>query len=74
MKERVLKRCPFCGCYARFNEDMRFHTKNEDFPKWYIICNGCQVRTPVAKIETVMKIWNNRFKNEQELRMEDDGK
>ena len=72
--ERVLKRCPFCGNYARFNEDMRFHEKNENFPKWFVICNGCNVRTPTANIQTVMRIWNKRFLTEQELRMEDDGK
>ena len=58
--ERVLKKCPFCGGYARFCEDMRFHEKKDSFPKWYVMCVGCNIRTPVADRTLVMKMWNER--------------
>ena len=58
--ERVLKKCPFCGGYARFCEDMRFHEKKDSFPKWYVMCVGCNIRTPVADRTLVMKMWNKR--------------
>ena len=58
--ERVLKKCPFCGGYARFCEDMRFHEKRDSFPKWYVMCMGCNIRTPVADRTLVIKMWNER--------------
>lgn len=58
--ERVLKKCPFCGGYARFFEDMRFHEKPDSFPKWYVMCAECNVRTPTANRTLVMKMWNER--------------
>ena len=72
--ERVLKKCPFCGGYAMFCEDMRFHEKKDSFPKWYIQCSECGIRTQVATIEMVKKMWNNRVKTKFEALMEDDGK
>lgn len=59
-KDRVLKKCPFCGGYARFGEDMRFHEKSQNFPKWYVLCNDCGIRTETATIPLVMKMWNQR--------------
>lgn len=61
--KRVLKKCPFCGGNARFYEDMRFHEKADSFPKWYIMCNECNIRTPDADRTLAMKLWNKR-KNE----------
>jgi len=67
-EDRVLKQCPFCGEYALYAEDMRFvGSKPENprmFPKWYVVCTGCGVHTPVADIPTVTKIWNSRYKGE----------
>lgn len=60
--ERVLKRCPFCGGCAKFCEDMRFHEKMDSFPKWYVMCIECNIRTPVADKTLVMKMWNERIK------------
>ena len=71
---RVLKRCPFCGSYARVQMDYRFKKCEHDFPKWYIECQGCKIRTPIAKINTVVQYWNRRAKSDIELMMEDDGK
>ena len=63
-EERVLKKCPFCGSYARFHEDRRFEDKRDDFPKWYISCNFCNIYTPTATREIVMKMWNRRYEAE----------
>lgn len=65
--ERVLKKCPFCGGYARFCEDMRFHEKKDSFPKWYVMCMGCNIRTPVADRTLVMKMWNERTNEFSEI-------
>lgn len=58
--DKVLKPCPFCGGAAHVGEDMRFSMKSHDFPKWYIFCYGCGVRTPIADMANVVKIWNRR--------------
>lgn len=58
--ERVLYRCPCCGGYARVFEDMRFMRKPYDFPKWYVCCRECGLRTPTATIDIVVKRWNRR--------------
>ena len=60
MSERVLKPCPFCGGFSRVLQDERFKKKSHDFPKWVIVCMGCGVRTPIAEMSTVVKIWNRR--------------
>ena len=60
MSERMLKPCPCCGGFAHVLQDERFKEKNHDFPKWYIICQGCGVQTPIAEMSTVVKIWNRR--------------
>ena len=65
--ERVLKKCPFCGGCARFCEDMRFHEKKDSFPKWYVMCMGCNIRTPVADRTFVMKMWNERTNEFSEI-------
>ena len=57
-----LKLCPFCDCAAHVLEDQRFAYKPYDFPKWYIQCRGCGIRTPVARIEQVVALWNKRQK------------
>ena len=67
-ESRVLKSCPFCGAYAMYCEDMRFFnvhpTQPRMFPKWYVMCTGCQIRTPVADIPKVTKFWNRRHEGE----------
>ena len=65
MNGRVLKECPFCGGYARFCEDIRFREKSNEFPKWYVICDGCNIRTAIANRTTVMKMWNRRVNDER---------
>lgn len=60
MSERVLKSCPFCDGFARVLQDERLKKKNHDFPKWYITCQECGVKTPIAEMSTVVKIWNRR--------------
>ena len=64
---KVLKFCPFCGGAAHIWEDGRLTGKSHDFPKFYISCNGCGIRTPVGKLEQVVRMWNMRvgeIKNE----------
>lgn len=56
MSERVLKQCPFCGGYARFCEDMRLREKPDGFPKWYVRCNDCGIRTVTTDRTTAMKM------------------
>ena len=41
-------------------EDERFKKQSHDFPKWAILCMGCGVRTPIAEMAYVVKIWNRR--------------
>lgn len=57
---KAIKLCPFCGGVAHVMEDQRFAYEPYDFPKWYIQCKGCGVRTPVAKIEQLVLLWNKR--------------
>lgn len=59
-----LKRCPFCGGAGHVYEDGRLSNKPYGFPKWYIVCTGCGVKTPTAKMEQVVRIWNRRAKDE----------
>ena len=60
-KYTTLKPCPFCGAYrAYLVEDERLAKKGYDFPKWYIRCLSCGVRTPTARVDEVVKIWNRR--------------
>ena len=60
-KENTLKPCPFCGSNAIYLQDMRFEQKSEQFPKWYVECKGCKIRTSVATIPVVQKQWNRRI-------------
>ena len=60
MNDRVLKPCPFCGFAGHVYEDARFSNCQYDFPKWYIECLGCGIRTPTAKIDLIVKVWNRR--------------
>jgi len=61
---RALERCPFCGAYAAYREDQRLTKakpiRPQYFPKWYVECQECGIRTPVADIPTVTKMWNKR--------------
>lgn len=68
----ILKRCPCCGNKARFLESARYERENDRFPKWYVQCSECGIRTQVATIEMVKNMWNNRVKTEFEKKMEDD--
>lgn len=58
--EKTLELCPFCGGDARYEQDYRFVEKPKNFPKWFVICKRCGVRTPTATIPQVQAIWNNR--------------
>ena len=60
----VFKPCPFCGGAAHVFEDQRFSNKPYNFPKWYITCVGCGVKTPTAKMEQITEIWNRRTSDE----------
>lgn len=73
-EERVLKTCPFCGSYARLYEDLRFQNQPHEFPKWFIECGKCKVRTITSTMRYVVDSWNRRAKTIEELNMEDDGK
>ena len=55
-----LKPCPFCGSHAHVHEDQRFLAKKYNFPKWYIVCYGCGIRTPTVTMEQAVKFWNRR--------------
>lgn len=55
-----LKPCPFCGKAAHVWEDVRFSVKPYDFPKWYIQCLGCGIKTPVVTMAVAVKMWNRR--------------
>ena len=72
--KRSLKKCPFCGGYAKVQMDYRFENKSHDFPKWYIECQECKTRTTVAYLNIVVKTWNSRVKSDLEMQMEDDGR
>ena len=58
--DRILKECPFCGAYAKMYEDERFLFEPVSFPKWYITCIACKVRTPTTFKEDAVKRWNKR--------------
>lgn len=58
--DKTLKSCPFCGGAARYCMDQRFENKPENFPKWYVACKSCSMRTPVASLSYVQKLWNRR--------------
>ena len=62
-KMNELKPCPFCGGSGHVYEDERLSIKPYDFPKWYIVCKKCGIRTPTAKMEQVVRIWNRRAKD-----------
>ena len=64
MIDYTLKFCPFCDGFPHLYEDQRFSHKCYDFPKWYIKCVSCGIRTPTATIEQVVKIWNRRSNDE----------
>lgn len=57
---RELKPCPFCGACAKMYEDERFSFKPASFPKWYITCIACKIRTPTTLKEDAVKRWNQR--------------
>lgn len=50
-----LKPCAFCGGTGHVYEDERLSIKPYDFPKWYIVCIKCGIRTPTAKNGTGRK-------------------
>ncbi len=58
--KRTLKPCPFCGGDAGYLEDLRFEEQSENFPKWYVKCKSCGVKTPTSTISQVQGIWNRR--------------
>ena len=58
-----LEPCPFCGSAAHVWEDERLTGKPHNFPKYYILCNGCKVKTPIGTLEYVVRIWNRRVKD-----------
>ena len=81
MENRVLKKCPFCGACAKMYEDERFSFKPVSFPKWYIACIACKIRTPTTLKEDAVKRWNQRKIDKEISEMlnfkkltEDDGK
>lgn len=59
-----IKHCPCCGGNASVYEDARFHAKPYDFPKWYIQCHDCGLRTPIGTTYQIVKIWNRRKEND----------
>jgi len=59
-----LKLCPFCGNVAHVWEDEKLTGMPYNFPKFYISCNGCKVKTPVGTLEHVVRIWNRRTKDD----------
>lgn len=71
---KSFKPCPFCGCNAKVRLDQRFISKPYDFPKWYIQCESCHVRTPIATVKYCVDLWNKRAKTQNDINMEDDGK
>ena len=60
LKEKALKPCPFCGKDARVEEDLRFEQKPYDFPKYYVQCKGCHIRTKVGELRYAVERWNTR--------------
>ena len=60
-KQNILKPCPFCGSAAHIWEDERFSNGGYNFPKWYIECLGCGIKTPTARMDQVVNIWNKRI-------------
>ncbi len=59
--EKTLKQCPFCGSDARYEQDLRFENASESFPKWYVQCKKCRIKTQVATIPQVREMWNKRI-------------
>lgn len=62
LNEKTLKECPFCGANAKYEQDLRFEQASEDFPKWYVKCKKCGIKTPIATIPQVQALWNNRVR------------
>lgn len=60
LDQKTLKSCPFCDGDAGYEEDKRFESMPDDFPKWYILCKNCGIRTPVARRDYVQNLWNKR--------------
>lgn len=58
--KKILKPCRFCGGNAQYEQDLQFVEKPENFPKWFVICKRCGVRTPTSTISHVQAIWNDR--------------
>ena len=59
-----LQKCPFCGSVPRLYEDDRFQYKPADFPKYYLKCLGCGIRTRTDTKENVIRSWQTRAKGE----------
>ena len=59
-ENKILKLCPFCGKGARVKEDLRFEQTSYNFPKYYVECKGCYIRTKVGKLRYAVERWNTR--------------
>ena len=61
-----LKQCPFCGASAFMWEVEESSNTSFYFPKWYIECGRCGIKTSTGNKDTVVKIWNRREGAERE--------